>query len=195
MREPELLIVDGVTGAGKSMLLEFLRREYAGSTQVGATLTERRRRVTDATWEYRFVDEISERLVNFTYTSVGNRYAIDVDEIASAVSAGLCYSFTCANYDIIEVLRSGFKTVVIYVYRPLTSEEIHALMKRRHAESTEDVEARCADAARVLDDYATYIQTYDFVLLNTGTIDDFENQARAILRCCALPARGTTLVS
>jgi guanylate kinase len=188
MREPELLIVDGVTGAGKSLFLEFLRRDYTGSTQVGTILTERRRRVTDANWEYRFVDKISERLVKFTYTSVGNRYAINVDEISRAVNAGLCYAFTCANYAIIELLQSRFKTVVIYVYRPLTSEDIRALMKRRHAESTEDVEARCVDAARVLDDYSIYIQTYDFVLLNTGTIDDFENQARAILRCCALPA-------
>jgi len=191
MREPELLIVDGVTGTGKSTLLEFLRRDYAGSIRVGATLTERRRRPTDATWEYRFVDEIPERLAKFTYASVGNRYAIDLDEIASAVSAGLCYSFTCANYAIIEFLRSRFKTVVIYVYRPLTSEEIQALMIRRQAESTEDVEARCVDAARVLEDYATYIQTYDFVLLNAGTIGDFENQARAMLRCCAIPARRT----
>lgn len=191
MREPELLIVDGVTGTGKSTLLEFLRRDYAGSTLVGATLTERRRRATDSSWEYRFVEEIPERLSKFTYTSVGNRYAIDVDEIASAVIAGLCYSFTCANYAIIEFLRSRFKTVVIYVYRPLTSEDIRGLMRRRLADSTDNVEARCADAAHVLDDYATYIQTYDFVLLNAGTIDDFENQARAILRCCALPAGRT----
>jgi guanylate kinase len=188
MREPEVLIVDGVTGTGKSTLLEFLRRDYADSIRVGATVTERRRRPTDSTWEYRFVNEIPERLAKFTFTSVGNRYAIDPDDITRAVSAGLCYAFTCANYEIIEFLRNRFKTLVIYVYRPLTSEDINMLMIRRQTESTEEIEARCADAARVLEDYATYIQIYDFVLLNAGTIEDFENQARAILRCCAIPA-------
>lgn len=191
-RFPELLVVDGATGAGKSTLLEFLRRECAGSVYVGAKLTDRPRRVTDSDWEFRFVRRIPGRLRKYSFESVGKRYAIDHDELRRVVTSGLCYSVTCTDPATIKLLHREFRTVVVFIYRPLTRVEIQTLMENRGVVSHEDVETRYCEVASVLTNYAKNICAYDYVLLNTGIMKDFENQARAILRECGFVANVST---
>ena len=187
---PHVIIVDGVTGTGKSALLQFIRREYSNAAHVGTKISDRPERADDATWEYRFVEQIPPHFAATTYSSVGNRYAIDTDELSEVVGLGRTYVTTCAHYGVIESLRQRFTVAVVYIYRPLTSNDVRELMEHRGVVNGNAVAQRVEEIERLPDDYAAGISVYDFVLLNVGTVAQFQNQARALLRTCGLIADG-----
>lgn len=182
---PQVLIIDGVTGTGKSTLLQFIRSQCP-AVHVGAKLSDRPRRADDSAWEYRFVQEIPAHLEQTTYKSVGNRYAIDMDELTTALRHGRTYVTTCGHFEVIENLRRRFMVATVYIYRPLTSGDIHSLMQQRGVHDSDVITSRTHELGKLLDDYASGMHIFDFVILNVGTLTQFENQVRAFLRVCGL---------
>ena len=191
---PFLGIVDGPTGAGKSALLEHLLRRHSESCVVGTKLTTRPRRVSDGDRELRFVDEIPASLGEFTYSSVGWHYAVDVVSVEQALGAGLSYFTICTDPAVTRSLVRRFPTVVIYVHRLLLPQDVSALLAARGVTGREEIRRRVAEVVKAVSRYASNIGIYDFVVLNVGGVSDLHEQVDAILTECALrsPVAGAT---
>ena len=183
---PGLFLLAGPTGSGKSTLLEFVKDNYASSIHVGTKFTDRPRRVTDRDWEFNFVERIPSHLQEYAYTAVGRHYAIDISELRSTIKSNLSYLVTCTDPDTIRLLRKAFPAVVVFIYRPLGVREFKQLMARRQVTTDEDLRARQAEVESALTDYARNIGLYTYVVLNTGTLQDLESQATALLEDCGI---------
>lgn len=120
------------------------------------------------------------------FTSIGNRYAIDVNELMSAREAGLTYSVSCVDTEMARRLVQQFETTVVFIYRPVNPVELQALLRQHGAEDAADVEHRFVEAKAVLQKYTESLLLYDYVLLNIGSKTYFEMQARSVLRDCSL---------
>jgi len=185
-RLPTVFLVDGSTGAGKSTLMGFLRRNYGKLISVGAKFTERPRRVTDGDWEFQFVDTISPDLDRYSYLSVGRRYALDIVSLRNTLASGLSYAVSCTDPHTIRAIRRAFPTVVILVYREVSAARILSLSQSREGASESDIVCRLMESACTLTHYAENIGIYDYVVLNTGEVLDLERQTAALLRECGI---------
>jgi dephospho-CoA kinase len=54
-------------------------------------------------------------------------------------------------------------------------------MKERGQGDQQEIDARCIDAERALNDYASYFAYYDHVIINSGTLANLSEQVRAML--------------
>lgn len=178
---PQILLFDGATGAGKSFLLEFLRKEYEEKILVGTKLTTRQKRISDNEWEFRFVKRILEPHSRYSYSSVGNQYAIDDDELKSAIDRGLVYAVSCVDRRTIETLKADFITVTIYLYRSWTAKDLEALLASRGTSDRPDSELRREEVLKLASQYMDKIELYDHVLLNVGSQKDLFEQLIRIL--------------
>lgn len=184
-RIPFLGVFDGPTGAGKSAVFEHLQAAHGGSCVVGAKLTTRPRRPNDRDWELRFVETIPRSLRDFTYSSVGWQYAVDVAAVEEALEAGLSYFTICTNPRVTRTLARRFPTVVVYVHRLLVPREVSSLLADRRTTGTEEARLRRAEVAGAVARYAENIGLYDYVVLNVGAISELHRQVDAVLADCA----------
>jgi guanylate kinase len=178
MDTPELLLFDGATGSGKSSLLSFLRECYSNRVHVGTKVTTRNRREGDNEWEFSFVTEVPQELREFSFTSVGHQYAVDVQRLVETNDRGLVYAMSCVDRGITQRLRGRFSTIAIYVYRPWLAEDFDALLKRRGVTDVTDVSRRRVEVASVCTEYARKIDLFDHVILNIAAQRRFR-RARA----------------
>jgi guanylate kinase len=178
---PQLILFDGATGSGKSSLLKCLRNEYSLSVLVGAKLTTRQKREGDNDWEFRFVDRIPAQYSRYSFNSVGNHYAVDPNELENAIRRPLVYAISLVDQQIMEILRSDFDTVIIYLYRLWEAEELEALLSSRGA-SDHDSQLRRDEVASIASEYLEKIKLYDHVVLNIGAETDMINQMSKILQ-------------
>lgn len=178
---PQLLLLDGATGAGKSSLLNYLREEYSRGVFVGSKLTTRPKRIGDNDWEFGFVTEIPERNAAYSFNSVGNRYAVNQDELSHTISRGLTYGITCVNRTTMEALKSDFDTLLIYVYRLWTAADLEGLLVSRGDTDGSASGLRRDEVASIASQYLEKIELYDHVLLNVGSKTNLLDQFSAIL--------------
>jgi len=176
MDPPDLFIFDGATGAGKSTLLELLRNEYSKRILVGTKLTTRKRRNDDNDWEFRFVAQVPDAHLKYSFHSVGHEYALDIDALGRARSAGLVYAISCVDRQIVQRLRSDFSTVAVYVYRPWKENDFEALLATRGISEPKDVHLRMTEIATVSREYLEKVDLYDHVILNIGSEADVRAQ-------------------
>lgn len=177
----QLILFDGATGAGKSSALKHLRDKYSERVLVVGKLTTRPRRVSDNDWEFRFVTHIPERYSPYLFTSVGNQYAIDRDELLQAATQGFTSAISCVDRRTIEILKSDFPTVAIYIYRSWTADDLQALLAARGASHGLDAQLRRNEMDSIVTHYLQKIELYDHVLLNIGSKMDMIEQLSKIL--------------
>jgi hypothetical protein len=178
---PQVMVFDGVTGSGKTTALAYIRELCTATVRIGHVWTQRSRRQDDPEWEHIFVDDIGTTGNLRKYESVGNHYAIDMNEVAETVRTGLCYVVSCADYDLVAELRSCYRTRFVFVYRPVTARGVEQLLLKRHGVRPPDTKARVADTRLMLDEYAGAIGLFDCVILNVGSLTDLHAQVRALL--------------
>lgn len=186
-----VLVLDGATGAGKSHLLSHLRRRWADQIVVGAKFTTRPKRASDNEWEFCFVDAIPPQASEFSYGSVGHRYAIDLDQLEATVRSNRIYCVTCVDNQVIRLLRQHYKTIVLYIYRPLSAKEIERLFDERKTIVTSDIAARKSELSRIDEDYVEKLFLIDHVILNISRIANVEAQLDAIAESLVEPGDGS----
>lgn len=180
MPAPELVLIDGSTGSGKSTILDYLRNTYSQVFYVGSKYTTRDKRVGDNSWEFKFVDEIPESYKKFSFGSVGKYYAVDFDEIKSAVKNEKTYVITCVDKATQMALGTYFRTIVIYVYRNWSVKDLDELFSSR-ASSKEDAKIRRDEVDSIPIEYMEKIENYKHVILNVGTKENLYKQLAKIL--------------
>lgn len=179
---PQLIILDGATGSGKSSLLEHLHENYTQAVLVGAKLTTRKKRLADNDWEFRFTSRIPKQYERYSFSSVGNQYAVNVDEFQNAIQSRLTYAISCVDRRTSKLLSSRFSTVAIYVYRSWTQEELEALFQIRGTSCRLESELRREEIASIAKEYYDKIDIYDHVILNVGSRQEMIKQLAKILR-------------
>ena len=177
----QLLLLDGATGSGKSSLLTYLREKYSVKVLVGAKLTTRQKRIGDNDWEFRFVEHISKQYSRYSFTSVGNHYAINHEELMYAINHRLIYAVSCVDRQTMELLKSDFDTVTIYVYRTWTATDLESLLISRGTSNQLDSQFRRDEAASIASQYFEKIEMYNHVILNVGSKMDMVEQLSKIL--------------
>jgi guanylate kinase len=176
---PALILIDGATGAGKSTLLADLRKNYAESVLVGTKLTTRAKRVGDNDWEFRFAKSIAEGYSKYRFHSVGNDYAVDHKQLALAIDRGFIYAISLVDSRVVRLLNSRFQTVIIYVYRPLDTSVLEALLTSRGDDAS--CRLRREEIGSIGSHYLEMIELCHHVILNLGSETDMCNQLAKIL--------------
>ena len=178
-RRPELILLDGATGSGKTMVLENMRKIYKKTIVVGAKFTTREMRPTDSSWEFAFVDRIPDQHRSYAFKSVGNYYALDVYSIRDAIANQAVYAVSCVDGHVMERLKREFTTLSLYVFRNTSIEDLSSLMKARKEKESA---LRLAERTSLLTKYANRMESYDHVILNVGSKEDVRVQLSAILK-------------
>jgi guanylate kinase len=177
----QVIVFDGPTGAGKSVLLAWLHDEYRQAVLVGKKLTTRNKRLDDAEWEFEFVHKLPEVSSVYRFESVGNEYAVKSDDIRQAVAQNLTYAISCVDRGTIDRLRSEFNTVLIYVYRSISFDDREHVLQSRCFGSLSELELRRAELATIITSYGERITDYDHVILNIGSKSQMLRQLSNIL--------------
>ena len=178
---PQLILLDGATGAGKTSLLAHLRRVYSRTVLVGTKLTTRRKRLADNEWEFRFVEHIPEQYALYSFQSVGNYYAIDYEELSHAVDLKLIYAISCVDREIMERLIADFNTLAIYVYRSWTATSFEELLASRGTSNSIESHVRRAEVASIASQYLRKLELFDHVILNIESESHLIEQLSRIL--------------
>lgn len=178
--KPQVILLDGVSGVGKSMFLNFIKENYEEQLFVGAKLTTRKRRESDNDWEFKFLEEITSSH-DFSFQSVGNVYAINHKEIEENTCNGFAYVVSCTDKVTSEKIIKKYATVVIYIYRKFSIDEFNALILKKDSKGKTKIEDRVNEFAEVSSLYFENIDLYDHVILNIDSIETALNQLRKIL--------------
>ena len=178
---PQLLLLDGSTGAGKSLLLRYLREEYSKSVFVGKKFTTRKKRLGDSDWEFSFLPTIPDRHSSYSFQSVDNNYAVNIEEARYAVANGFTYVISCTDRPVTEKLRSEFGTLVVYVYRTLTSSDLEMIFNSRGLFASKESELRRDEVSSVAVRYLQQLEIYDHVVLNISSELSAKAQLSTIL--------------
>ncbi|MEV1109143.1 hypothetical protein AB0I95_10865 [Micromonospora sp. NPDC049751] len=183
-----LILLDGATGSGKSTVLEHARHHDSGRFGVVRKVTDRPRRLSDNDWEFEFRQEVPDDGDHVRWSSVGWQYALPTATIEGLLHAGRIPVVICTDPSVIALLREAYTVVVVYVYRPLTPDELERLLVLRGTVGP-DAAARRLEHHAVVRDYAGRIAEIDAVLLNIGTTADLTDQFDQVARALTVPGR------
>jgi guanylate kinase len=172
---PEVIVVDGVTGSGKSEILGYVREHPSQEYIVPQKLTTRPRRLSDNSWEFNFVENIPDTPSFIEWGSVGARYAVALNDLRRTVAQGKIAVFICTEASTISLLASEFKIIHLYLYRPIEKRDLMQLLAQRGLGS-EQIRTRIAEHASLQDDYLAKISTLSATLLNIGAISYLRRQ-------------------
>ncbi|MGH3770118.1 MAG: hypothetical protein ACRDRW_01735 [Pseudonocardiaceae bacterium] len=193
MSRPRVVILDGVTGSGKSELLAYAKEHPSGRYAIPTKLTTRPRRSSDNSWEFSFVTAIADSPRLVIWGTLGKRYAVSIDDVRDAGSSGRTSVLVCTEPSIIAVLAHEFDLVHIYLYRPMGRAELLRLLDQRGT-APDQIKIRVAEHVSVRHDYLVKIPTITATLLNVGDTMDLRHQfdevmSRADLYCQTGPPR------
>jgi len=176
----DLIVLDGPTGAGKSLLLQCLDgAKFDGICAIKKLTTRQKRDVSEE--DHIFVDSIPESADYLTYADVGSLYAVDLTKISALLSKGLVPALVCSDTIAIKALRERYQVKTIFVYRPMSSQAVRDLMAHRGVFIAGKVEDRIEELAKLPKRYTERILLYDHVLLNIGSVEDLEAQLERVL--------------
>jgi guanylate kinase len=171
-----LIVLDGVSGSGKSSLLSLAKdnEKYA----VIKKRTTRPRRESDESWEFDFCDHIDVKSGTITYSALGYTYGIDVD---SPVRKNLNKIFivVCTDLQAIKDLREYYNTKHAYIYRHNTPEELESLLRQRGTDANQ-YNARMIEFYSEKEEYIARLGSIDAVLLNIHDTDYLFRQLEAV---------------
>lgn len=177
---PQVILLDGATGSGKSTILGNLRHLYSERLVVGTKYTTRSRRLTDNDWEFRFVESVPKDMNRYKFTSVGNEYAINEAQLRETVNQTRIYAISCVDAEVMQLLSANYRTLTIYIYRPQTEKDLNALLDGRGGVTLTDKRLREEELTNVSKDYARKLRFYSHVVLNIGTVADMLYQVETI---------------
>ena len=178
--KPEIILLDGASGVGKSTILQYLKNEYSDQLYVGSKLTNRQGRIGDTEWEFKFV-EIIPKNSKYSFQSVGYYYAIDFEELTNIIKQGITYVISCTDRNTIEKIKNDFPTISIYVYRAQTRMQVNQLLIDRGLQNEIDIKIRLAEYDLIISKYIENINLYDYVILNIGTVHELYCQISNLL--------------
>jgi len=181
---PQLLLLDGPSGSGKSSVLEHLRDRFTHAIHVGRKFTSRSPRPDDNSWEFDFVQSVPIRDGLIQFSSVGHSYAIDVNAIHAANSAGCVYATTCVDLPTISYLRSIFATSVVFLYRPMPEASFRKILDSRCIRDASETQRRLDEFRHGTRDYIRRICMYSHVILNVGGLDELHEQVDRLVNDC-----------
>ena len=171
-----LIVLDGVSGSGKSSLLSLAKvnEKYA----VIKKRTTRPRRDTDESWEFDFCDHIELKSGTITYSALGYTYGIDVDSHNNE-NLNKIFIVVCTDLRTIKDLRKHYYTKHAYIYRHNTPEELESLLRQRGTD-TNQYNARMAEFYAEKEEYISRLGSIDAVLLNIHDTDYLFKQLEAV---------------
>jgi guanylate kinase len=178
---PQIVLFDGPTGVGKSLLLGYLREAYSRSIFVGKKFTTRPRRIDDSDWEFHFTPKVPEENQGYSFTSVGEYYAVNIREVRTAIAQGYTYAISCTDRGIKEALKNEFSTIVLFVYRALTLDMLNLLLRSRGELGDRESAWRREEFSSVAAQYLAQLDLYDHVVLNVGSESNAFAQMERIL--------------
>jgi len=175
-RNNKLIILDGVSGAGKSCLLSLARGDE--NYTIIKRSTTRPCRGTDETWEFDFCDQIVQKPGIVMYSALGKTYGIDFAPYIRQNSDKV-YLLICTDLQAINQLRKHFFVKHIYVFRHNTPEELESILRNRGTDSNQ-FDARMEEFYSAKDEYIVRLSSIDAVILNLFDEDYLFQQLDAI---------------
>ncbi|GAA3939228.1 hypothetical protein GCM10023085_20870 [Actinomadura viridis] len=169
MEAPTVVTLDGVTGAGKSELLSYIREHPSSRYVVPSKLTTRPRRRTDNSWEFLFVRTLPGTPDFLEWGSVRARYAVALDILHEAAADARTAVFICTDLDAVTSLARRFSLLHIYLFRPLEHDDLLRILRRRGTDP-DQIRARMAEHASLGEDYLAKLPFVSATILNIGDI-------------------------
>jgi guanylate kinase len=177
---PKILILDGVTGSGKSEILAYAREHPEGRYLVLRKITTRPRRRSDNEWEFIFAKEIVPSSDTLEWGSVGARYAISLDEARSTLTHQKVPIFICTEPHVIASLTLQFDVIHLYLHRPMTRSQLLKILSDRGLDPLQS-QTRIEEHTRIGADYLAKLPTITATILNIGDITLLRQQFDRII--------------
>ncbi|OGO31495.1 MAG: guanylate kinase [Chloroflexi bacterium RBG_16_56_11] len=182
-RQPLLIVLSGLSGSGKDVVLERLRQS-GYPIEFIVTLTTRARRSNEKDGvHYRFVtparfQELIERKELLEWANVyENWYGVPNEPVREALAAGKDVIVKIDVQGAATVKRILPGAVLIFLATP-SMEELEQRLRQRRTESASDVEVRLKTARKELQQ----LRIFDYIVINReGEVDRAVEEIRAII--------------
>jgi ribose 1,5-bisphosphokinase PhnN len=184
----KLFLIDGLAGAGKSDLLDFIARSHSRSATVISKFTTRRQRhpeeaiTTDLKFvsEKKFAELRGEGL--YAYDYAGKQYGFRRADVYDALESFENVFLIVRNRSLIEKLRAEFAELAlvlplfVYADRGLIVERL-----RSDGYDDETISVRLERSALSWKDYLEYPDSSVRVVINNSEKTDFHRKINALL--------------
>ena len=177
---PQVILIDGITGSGKSTAIEHIERNYQNYCSVVKKTTSRAQRNNQDDNHY-FGTVLESNPDTVSYWDVGEQYAIDLRKLRFNLTKGKTSVLVCTSNYARRRLREEFDVVTIYVFRTISERGVRDLMVERNVENTVAIDARIYEYQKLLDDYIESVTEYEVTILNIGELSKFVLQLDTIL--------------
>lgn len=171
-----LVLLDGPSCSGKSELLNYAYESCPNLCKVLPKETTRAKRFSDSSWEFKFVDHITDSLVDYSFNAVGHQYAFDIVAIADCTNNELVSVATCTDKMMRSKLVKIFNTCSLYVHRDLSDALIRETFDSRGIHNQSEIASRIEEIQNSKNNYIKNITDYDKVILNTGSVEQLQAQ-------------------
>lgn len=173
-----VLMIDGITGCGKSSLLEYANKNFLNFRQLKKYTTRSRRNASDCDHIFSDFPRHSELII---YEDVGAIYCIDITSIEKNEEKGVNTILVCTNSNARKEIHRRFFSKSIYIYRPISNKLLLNLQEERGVVDSIQINSRLAEYDNFLENYISSIEEYDSVILNIGKMDYMFEQFNKIM--------------
>lgn len=181
-----LFVFSGPSGVGKGTIKERLFKEFEGKIafSVSATTREPREGEVDGR-DYFFIDrqEFERRVENNEFLEyaefAGNRYGTPRSYVTGLLNRGMDVLLEIDVQGALQVKERMPECVSIFILPP-SFEVLEKRLRGRGTETEEKICVRLETACHEL----TYASSYDYQIVNGGTIEEAYAQLREIYLTC-----------
>jgi guanylate kinase len=180
-RKSFIILLYGAPASGKSTILSHIRTRYSDLIGLGENITTRPMRNSELAWEHKFVDRIPDRKY-YKYLHAGWEYALSRDDIDQTLAGGRSFMITVNDVNAVQQIKLDYvtQTVALFLFRPLTDEQLSELCHER-SDSTLNIARRIHRSKEMMADYLVNSHLFDFVVVNNSSKTDLCNRVDDIL--------------
>ncbi|MBN1903376.1 hypothetical protein JW926_18805 [Candidatus Sumerlaeota bacterium] len=184
---PQLIIIAGASGAGKSFLLQCMRR-LERNLQPIKKLTTRKPRPYEDEETRRELDLIFEREIeevtscDYVYQYAGNWYGSRKSDIDRVLVEGRNPIQIVRSCDTIRKMKTDYpNSLILYLQSGLSGEDLRKKLEEQEREDV-DIDERMRRVRNDFFDYCRNIDLFDRVLINYYDPESLIDQMSSVLR-------------